>query len=248
MKKIIIIGASSGLGMRIATDFARMGWRTGIAARREDRLKTIKDLYPDRVEYMGLDVTAPDAAERFLDLVELIDGMDVLLYAAGCGWYNPELDPADDRRTTEVNVVGFTAIVNAAYRYFKQTANVSKGRIAAITSVAGAKGLGISAAYSASKRYQWTYLQALDQLAHQQHVNVGITDIRPGFIRTDLLKKFPDPLPLEMSIDYAAPRIEKAILTGRRIATVDSRWAVVTALWRMIPGAAWRRMAVEIQP
>lgn len=244
MKKIIIIGASSGLGMRIATDFARLGWRVGIAARREDRLKTVKDLYPDRVEYMGIDVSAPDAVEKFYKLIELIDGMDMLLYAAGCGWYNPELDLADDRRTVEVNVLGFTAILNAAYRYYKDTANVTPGRICAITSVAGTKGLGISAAYSASKRYQWTYMQALDQLAHQQHVNIKLTDIRPGFIRTDLLKKTPQPLPLEMSIDYAAPRIEQAMLTGRRIATIDSRWAVVTALWRLVPDFVWRNTAI----
>ncbi len=248
MKKIIIIGASSGMGMRIATDFARLGWRVGIAARREELLKTVKDQYPDRVEYMAIDVAAPDAAERFYKLIELIDGMDVLLYAAGCGWYNPELDLSDDERTVEVNVLGFTRICNAAYRYFKDTANVTRGRIAAITSVAGVKGLGISAAYSASKRYQWTYLQALDQLAHQQHVNVGITDIRPGFVRTALLDKFKNPLPLEMSVDYVAPRIEAAILQGRRIATIDSRWAVVSALWRLIPAAAWRRVAVEMVP
>lgn len=232
--------------MRVATDFARLGWRVGIAARREDRLATVKNLYPDRIEYLTIDVTAPDAVDRFYKLIELINGMDVLLYAAGCGWYNPDLDPADDVQTVEVCVLGFTKILNAAYRYFKETANYTSGQIAAITSVAGTKGLGISAAYSAAKRYQWTYLQALDQLAHQQHVNLDLTDIRPGFVRTDLLKEFKRPLPLEMSIDYAAPRIEAAILQRKRIATVDSRWAVVTALWRMIPDAVWRRLAMPL--
>ncbi len=38
MKKLIVVGASSGMGMRIATDFARLGWRVGIAARREDQI------------------------------------------------------------------------------------------------------------------------------------------------------------------------------------------------------------------
>lgn len=240
MKKIIIIGASSGMGMRIATDFARMGWRVGIAARREDRLKEIKDLYPDRIEYKVIDVSAPDAVDRFYELIELIDGMDYLLYSAGCGWMNPDLDESKDTRTLEVNVVGFTRIVNAAYKYFKDTANVHRGHIAVITSVAGTKGIGISATYSASKRYQWTYLAALDQLAHQQHVNVAITDIRPGFVDTPLLngKTFP----MEMSVDYVAPRIEKAILQSRRIAVIDSRWAIVTALWRLIPPCLWRRI------
>lgn len=245
MKKIIIIGASSGMGMRIATDFARMGWRVGIAARREDRLKAVKDLYPDRIEYMAIDVTAQDAVDRFYKLIELIDGMDYLLYAAGCGWRNPQLDDARDRQTLDVNVVGFTRIVNAAYKYFKDTANFHRGHIAVITSVAGVKGIGISATYSASKRYQWTYLQALDQLAHQQHVNVAITDIRPGFVDTPLLAGDKN-YPLLMSIDYVAPRIERAIMRGRRIAIVDSRWAVVTALWRLVPDPLWRHLELNL--
>ncbi|MDE6463998.1 MAG: SDR family NAD(P)-dependent oxidoreductase [Muribaculaceae bacterium] len=245
MKKLIVVGASSGMGMRIATDFARLGWRVGIAARREDRLKEISELYPDRIEYMAIDVTAEDAVERFYKLIEAIGGMDYLLYAAGCGWQNPELDVAKDRQTLDVNVIGFTRIVNAAYKYYKETANVSRGHIAVITSVAGTKGIGVSATYSASKRYQWTYLQALDQLAHIQHVDVAITDIRPGFVDTPLLVKGKD-YPMEMSVAYAAPRIERAMLTGRRVAVVDARWAVACALWRCIPDALWRRLALRL--
>lgn len=253
-KRIIIIGASSGIGMRVATDFARMGWRVGVAARREDSLAALKSLYPDTVEYSLIDVTAEDAAERFYDLIERLGGMDILLYSAGCGWMNPDLDIADDLRTIGVNVTGFTRIMVAAYKYFKNTANTSRGRIAVITSIAGTKGIGVSAAYSASKRYQWTYLQALDQLAHIQHVNVGITDIRPGFVDTDLLrreipgtasKSAVSRLPMVMSLNYVAPRIVKAILTGKRIATIDSRWAVVTALWRLIPGGLWRHLQIS---
>ncbi len=241
MKKIIIIGASSGMGMRVATDFARMGWRVGVAARREEPLKQLKALYPDRIEYMTIDVTAPDAVNRFYKLIELIDGMDYMLYAAGCGWRNPELNDARDEETIGVNVLGFTRMVNAAYKYYKDTANVHRGHIAAITSVAGTKGIGISATYSASKRYQWNYLQAIDQLAHQQHVNVAVTDIRPGFVDTPLLSGKTD-YPMEMSIDYVAPRLEKAILRSRRVAVIDSRWAVVTALWKMVPDCLWRRI------
>lgn len=245
MKKIIIIGASSGMGMRIATDFARAGWRVGIAARNETKLRAVKDLFPDRIEYSVIDVTAQDAVTKFEDLIEQLDGMDILLYAAGTGWYNPGLNLGKDEATIGVNVTGFTKIINAAYRYFKSTANVSKGRIAAITSVAGTKGLGVSAAYSASKRYQWTYLQALDQLAHSQHVNVSITDIRPGFVDTPLLEGNHN-YPMLMSIDYVAPRIEKAIMERRHVATIDCRWSVVSGLWRLIPDAIWRHIELKL--
>lgn len=248
MNKIIIVGASSGMGMRIAADFARMGWRVGVAARRLDRLEALKANFPTQMEAMAIDVAAPDAAERFEKLIELIDGMDVLLYAAGTGWYNPELDRAKEQRTVDVNVKGFTTIVTAAFKYFERTANVRPGRIAVITSVAGARGLGVSAAYSASKRYQWNYLTALDQLAHIRHVNVKFTDIRPGFVDTALLAQDPqkESLPLVMSVNYAAPLIEKAILRGRRTVYIDSRWAVITALMRSVPAPLWRRLSLQL--
>ena len=245
MKKIIIIGASSGMGMRIATDFARAGWRVGIAARNEQRLTAVRGLFPDRITSSVIDVTAPDAVKRFEDLIEELDGMDILLYAAGTGWYNPVLNLGKDEATIGVNVTGFTRIINAAYRYFKATANASKGRIAAITSVAGVKGLGVSAAYAASKRYQWTYLPAIDQLAHSQHVNVSVIDLRPGFVDTPLLEGNKN-YPMLMSIDYAAPRIEKAIMARRRVATIDSRWKIVAGLWGMIPNCLWPCLDIKM--
>lgn len=245
MKRLIVIGASSGIGLSVATNFLRLGWRVGVAARHTEPLEKLKNEFPERVEVAQLDVTADDAVERFYELIERLGGMDNLLYSAGCGWQNPTLDPGQDRRTLEVNVMGFTKIVNAAYKYYRDTANDYTGHIAVITSIAGTKGIGVSATYSASKRYQWTYLQALDQLAHMQGVDIKITDIRPGFIDTPLLEGSRN-YPLEMSLAYAAPRICKAILRAKRVAVVDARWAVVTALWRCIPDCLWRRLDLHM--
>lgn len=241
MKRIVIIGASSGIGRRVAEDFAKSGWEVAIAARREDKLKEIAHNFPGQMVYKAIDVTAQDAVERFNDLIEENGGMDVLFFASGVGFANPELKPGLDEQIMAVNVRGFTRIINAAYLYFKRTANDSKGRIAAITSVAGTKGLGVASTYSASKRYQQNYLQAIDQLAHMERVNVGVTDIRPGFIRTALLdpdKKYP----LIMTVDQVAPKIERAILRGKRVATVNGKWALVVALWRLIPNCLWPRV------
>ena len=92
------------MGMRVASDFARMGWRVGVAARRLDRLEVLKSQFPEQMEAMAIDVAAPDAVRKFENLIELIDGMDVLLYAAGTGWRNPELDQVKEARTVDVNV------------------------------------------------------------------------------------------------------------------------------------------------
>lgn len=245
MKKIIVIGASSGLGARIATDFARLGLRVGIAARREDRLKDIKALYPDRIAYQTIDVTAPDAVERFYNLIELIDGMDILLFASGIGFQDPELKDSTLTDTLQTNVVGFARIIAAAYKYFRDTANLHPGQIAAITSVAGTKGIGVAAAYSSSKRFQQMFLNSLEQLAYRQQVNVKFTDIRPGFVRTPILNDDKD-YPMIMSVDYAAPLIEKAVLKRKRVAVIDSRWLIVNTLWRMIPQCLWKHISLGL--
>ena len=244
MKRIIIIGASSGLGLQMARDFAAAGWRVGAAARREAPMKALKDEYPQNVEYMSIDVTAPDAVERFNKLIEKTDGMDILLYAAGTGFYDTELDLGRLQQTLQVNCVGFARIVAEAYRYFRSTANVACGQIAAITSVAATKGIGVSAAYSSSKKFQQRFIDSLDQLAHQQHVNVCFTDIRPGFVDTPVLRKDRD-YPMLMPVEYAARLIERAIVRERRVAVIDSRWAVLTTLWRLIPDYVWRRLDID---
>lgn len=245
MKRIVIIGASSGIGRRVAIDFAKMGWKVAIAARREEKLKETATVYPDRIMYTYLDVTAQDAVERFNNLIEANGGMDVLLFASGVGFANPELQWGKDEPIVAVNVLGFTRIINAAYIYFKKTENVFKGQICAITSIAGTKGLGVAPSYSASKRYQRTYLQAIDQLAHLQHVRIGVTDIRPGFIRTDLLDSSKS-YPLIMAVDYAAPSVEKAILRRVRVANIDWRWNLVNGFWNMIPDALWRYLRISL--
>lgn len=244
MKRIVVIGASSGIGERIARDFARVGCQVAVAARREEPLKALHDSYPDRVVYKAIDVTAVDAVERFLDLIEMNNGMDYLVYCAGVGFNDPLLVDAKTTSILRTNVLGMARITAAAYNYYKDTANVTPGHIAVITSVAGDRPLGVAAAYSASKAFQQRFLGALEQLARQQHVNVKITDVRPGFVDTPLLdgsRRYP----MTMSVGHVAPLVEEAVLRGRRVAYIDSRWGVVAALWRLIPGPLWRRIGLD---
>ncbi len=243
MKKIIIVGASSGIGYRVARDFALKGWHVGMAARREKPLKELQREFPDRVVYKTMDVTTAESVGRFNDLIEQLGGMDVMLYAAGTGFQNTGLDLTREMVTLETNVLGMARITLASYKYFRDTA--TSGRIAVITSVASTKGIGVAAAYSASKRFQCSYLEALEQLANRQGVNVKFIDIRPGFVRTALLDPNQD-YPMIMSLDHAAPLVEQAISKGKRVATVDWRWRLLTAMWRLIPSRLWVRMNVGL--
>lgn len=245
-KRIVIIGASSGLGERVALDFAAKGYLVGIAARREDRLREIAAKAPGAIVQMPIDVTADDCVNRFLQLIELRGGADIILFCAGVGYQDPDVDDTILTNTLEVNCLGFSRIVTAAYKYFLRTATpANRGQIAVISSIAATKGIGISAAYSASKRYETTFIEALEQLAYTRKANVDFTDIRPGFIRTALLSEKRS-YPLIMSVDYAAPRIERAIGRRRRVAIIDWRWGIIVKLWRLIPRFIWRRLRLDL--
>ncbi|MDE7380703.1 MAG: SDR family NAD(P)-dependent oxidoreductase [Muribaculaceae bacterium] len=236
MKKIVIVGASSGIGLRVAEEFAKRGVKVGLAARHTDSLKELSGKYPGMVEYVSMDVNTPESAEKLLHLIDKLGGMDVYFHVAGIGYDNPPLEIEREVRIVETNAVGFVRMVSAAYRYFRS--EKKPGRIAAVTSVAGTKGIGDMAAYSASKRCASTYLTALEQLAIMEETDVSFTDIRPGWIRTPLLHD-DQQYPLEMSLDYVVPRIIRAIVKRERVSVIDWRWNLVVGLWRCIPNVLW---------
>lgn len=239
MKRIIITGASSGLGYDLACMWASQGHLVGAVARRSDRLEQLESLYPGNIVTATIDITAQDAPERIEELIGRMGGLDIMVQGAGMGKQNPSLDYSVERNTILTNCLGFTAVISTAFNHFASHPTPG-ATIAAITSVARTKGLGMAAAYSATKRYGSTYLDAIEQLAHLRKVDVAIVDVRPGFIATDLLDDA-NRYPMLMSRPYAVGRIARAIMHRRRVATVDWRWRLLVALWRMIPRALWKR-------
>lgn len=240
-KRIVIVGASSGLGLLMAESFASMGWKVGAAARTERPLVSLKEKNQENVEWMSIDVNSDDAAERLEKLISKTGGMDVYLHVAGICIENPSLASADEIRTVDTNVGGFTRLIDEAFNYFRHN---NGGHIAAITSVAGTKGLADLPSYSASKRYQWIYLNALDQLSKREKLNIRFTDIRPGWTRTPLIDPNRRYL-MAMEPEKVARSAVKAILAGKRVAYIDSRWSVMTLLWRLLPQSIWRTIPLR---
>ena len=212
------------------------GCHLGVAARREDRLQSLKQLAPDRVEVATIDVTNDDAPDRLRELIDRLGGMDLFFYASGIGKQNRTLTPEIELNTVNTNGMGFTRMIGEAYRYFAER---GEGHIAAITSIAGTKGLGPAPSYSATKAMQNVYLQALEQQANARNLNIQFTDIRPGFVDTDLLKgDFHYPLMLKP--ENVAREIVNAIEQKRHIRVIDWKYRIMTALWRRIPRPLWR--------
>ena len=233
MSKVVIVGASSGIGLEVARLFIQRGWTVGVAARRLDLLQTI-----GAADVEQIDVTSADAPEKLMQLVDRLGGMDLFFYASGIGKQNRELTPDIELATVETNGLGFTRMIGCAYRYFAQQ---GRGHIAAITSIAGTKGLGPAPAYSATKAMQNVYLQALEQQANARKLDIRFTDIRPGFVDTALLSgTFHYPMMLKPQV--VAREIVSAIEHHKHIRVIDWKYRILTAVWRRIPRCIWRRI------
>lgn len=240
-KRIIIVGASSGIGYEVARLFIGKGWSVGVAARRKEPLLKLQTIAPERVWVQQLDVTEQEAETALQRLIADVGGMDVYFHVSGIGKQNKTLDPDIEQNTFQTNVAGFGRMVGAAYRYF---AVHGSGQIAVVSSIAGTKGLGAAPAYSATKRFQNIYIQALAQLARMERLPIVFTDIRPGFVDTALLSGS-QRYPMLMRPDRVARKMVAAIEHRRRVVVIDWRYAVITFFWRLIPRWLWERMIVR---
>lgn len=240
MKRVIIVGATSGIGYEVAKACLQEGWKIGVAGRRLKVLEELKAISPERVEVQVIDVTAENAPTGLAALIGKMGGMDLFFLSSGIGYRNLKLDPQIELDTVRTNVDGFVRMVTAAFDYFRQKGG---GHLAVISSIAGTKGLGAAPAYSATKRFQNSYVEALSQLSHMEKLNVRFTDIRPGFVATDLLKG--GNYPLLMSSGSVARHIIHALKLEKRVAVIDFRYAILVFFWKLIPRCIWERMRVK---
>lgn len=236
----IIIGASSGIGNEVARLLLQRGWHCGIAARRTEPLEQLRSEYPQLTETETIDITSEEAPERLLQLIERLGGMDLYFHASGIGKQNRDLQTDIEMRTVDTNAMGFTRMVDTAFNYL---ASHGGGHIAAISSIAGTKGLGPAPSYSATKAFQNTYLQALEQLANARQLNIRFTDLRPGFVDTPLLDG-DNHFPMMLRPQQVAKEMVESIERRRHVRVIDWRWRIITALWRLIPRSIWRKLSL----
>lgn len=231
------MGATSGLGLNLAKMFLAQGWKVGACGRNAAALAELKALAPDKIETAVIDITANDAPDRLTTLIDELGGMDIYFHGSGI------LRESDPAATVATNVGGFTRMLNAAFDYFSRRA--CSGRIVAISSIAGTRGLGDLACYSATKAYDSTFMEALRQRAHKEHLPLRIVDIRPGWTRTPLLDADKHYL-LEMDEQTVCRGIFRATLRSRRVAIIGLRWQLLCGIQRLVPGWIWERIHLPL--
>lgn len=238
MKKAIVVGASSGIGQEIALLLAAEGYSVGITGRRFEMLTELSSKNQEVFLPQQMDITClEDTVSQLNELVNKLGGLDLLVLSSGTGDINEILNFEVEKRTIDTNVTGFTNILDWAYLFFK---NQNSGHLVAITSIAGLRGNASAPAYNATKAFQINYLEGLRQKAIKQKVPIIITDIRPGFVDTDMAKgdgKF-----WVATKEKAAKQIVNAINVKREIVYVSKRWKLIAILFIILPNFIYKRI------
>ncbi len=236
-KRIIIIGATSGIGREMALLYATQENKIGVTGRRENLLNELKEKFPKQIFTSCFDVTGNNNQQKVKQLVDELGGLDLLIYNSGYGDPSKDLNVEIERKTTRTNVNGFVDIVSYVFNYFVQQ---GYGQIAITSSVAAVRGNSLAPAYSASKAFMSNYAEGLNIKAKKLKKDIVVTDIRPGFINTKMAKgnrQF-----WVTPKEKAATQIIKAIERKKRVAYISKRWWLVAQMVKRLPYSLYRRL------
>lgn len=240
MQRVFITGASSGLGMALAREYAARGALLGLVARRADMLHELAASLPGGAHRVyALDVSDHAAlAEAAHDFLQALGGVDIVIANAGVS-AGTLTELAEDLPVFErIVATNLTAMVATFMPFIgamqSQAEAGQRGcRLVGIASVAGIRGLPGAAAYSASKAAVISYCESL-RLEMRRH-GIRVVTIAPGYIDTPMTRSNAYPMPFLMPAERFAARAADAIAAGVSYRVIPWQMGVVARLLRLLP-------------
>lgn len=240
--RLVISGASSGLGLALARHYLEQGAVVGAIARRAGLLQSLSEQFPDQVYPYVLDVrdaAAMQAAAQ--DFIARAGVPDIVIANAGVSVgtlteYTEDIDTF--QQVMDTNVLGMVKTFQpflAAMREASFPASMGGEcfTLVGIASVAGFRGLPGASAYSASKAAAISYLESLR--VELRDSGVKVVTICPGYIKTPMTDINPYPMPFMLEADAAARRIARVIGQGRPFAVVPWQMGLAGGLLKLLP-------------
>jgi short-subunit dehydrogenase len=227
--RVVITGASSGIGAALARHYASLGCTLGLMSRR-----------PVDGGY-AVDVTDEAAMKAAAqDFMRRHGVPDLVIANAGIssGVDAPSPDMAKLRRVLEVNVAGLAITLGAFAPAMREA---GRGTLCGIASVAGIRGLAGNGAYCASKSAAITWMESLRVELYGS--GVSVVCICPGYIDTPMTQVNRFRMPFLLSADEGARRIARAIAAKRRLAVIPWQMAFIAMGLRAMPDWLYDRLA-----
>ena len=235
MKKAIIIGGTSGIGQGLTEQLVSNNYKVGITGVEKNIIGDLQNSGIENLIIKYLDCTKESSFAIIDELIEMLGGLDLLIFCAGTGNLNKNLGFEVENKANKLNVLAFTEIADWSYRFFEKQ---RYGHFMAITSISGLFGSRIAPAYHAAKSYQIIYLEGLRQKARKSGLPIYVTDIRPGFVETPMTKG--RKMFWVAKKEIAAKQIFDLIKKKRSCGYVTKRWIIVAIIIKILP--SWIRI------
>jgi NAD(P)-dependent dehydrogenase (short-subunit alcohol dehydrogenase family) len=217
--RVVVTGATSGLGREIAVQLGRRGWRVAVSGRRVDELKITAKLVRDaggETLLLPGSVTDDDEVRAHYALIEAAwGGLDWAILNAGVSDYMDAKAFKTDliRWTFDTNVLGACRWMEAVIPgMLKQ----GSGVIAGVASLAAFRGLPASGPYSASKAALVTLLESTR--VDLRGTGVDVVTVCPGFVKSEMTaRNDPGAMPFLMTTPDGAAAMIAGIEARRRV-------------------------------
>lgn len=232
-KRVLIIGASSGIGKELALQYEKLGYEVIITARKIEKLKEIAENRNIKYEYLDVN----NYSETISKIKKLVVDTDISIISAGIGDFNDKLDFDIELNTIKTNVAGFVACVTEIFNYYK---SVKNGHIAAISSIASIRGADSAPAYNASKAFVTNYMDGLRMKSIKEKLNINVTTIMPGLVDTQMAKG--EGLFWVEPAELVAKQIIRGIAKNKSELVVTKRWKLIAMLLKLLPDCIYYRM------
>ncbi|NQW34944.1 MAG: SDR family oxidoreductase [Methylophilales bacterium] len=240
--KIIITGASSGIGQALAKEYAKQGAVIGLLARRKEELLALQKILPCKSLIFPVDVTdlaqCRWAAEEFM---ALHGAPDIVIANAGISSGTLTENFSDLETFKKIIATNLIGVTHTFYPFIQVFKNRGSGQFVGISSVAGIRGLPGAGAYSSSKAALTNYLESLrvELAAH----NIDVTTIAPGYIKSPMTDTNDFTMPFLMSADRAAQSMIKAIQKKKKFLIVPWQMSIVGKIMHVLPTFVWDWLA-----
>jgi len=249
-KRILITGASGGLGGALARQYAAPGVMLALWGRDLARLSALAEICRTRgacVEVRSLDISDVTGAVLAIEAEDAAGPIDLALLASGLGDVRAEGDKVEDPAlVAKLGIVNFAAPAAMAAALAKRMAERKSGSIVLIGSAAAFHALPFAAAYSGSKAGLARFAEAL-RLGVREH-GVTVTLVSPGFIDTAAGRQVPGPKPLMLKPDDVAARIAAAVASGKGHVILPWPFAALRLFDRLLPRFLRDRLLLSLAP
>ncbi len=230
--KILITGASSGLGAELARQYATKNNELILLARRHEKLFKLRSQLFEKCKSVDIVVADVTAFKSLQNKIRQIGSVDMVILNAGIslGHSGAFATIAEFQNLYDVNVLSNHAILEILLPRFKEQGG---GKIVFISSLASLFCMPSSKVYSSSKRALNAYAEGLRYKYKKD--NIKVVNILPGFIKSELTDKNDFNMPFLLETEDGVKRIIRAIEKEKRVYPFPFRFYLIIRLLNLLP-------------